>query len=106
MSLPALAFEMVLDTGAVLSHPSTGQPAYLMTIVRTSDTPAAGEAAGNRGESVNRAYDQLRKLIVHAKLAPGSRIIESEASHDDAARLCALHDCLHTEHDASCCAAD
>lgn len=78
MSLPARAFEMVLDTGAALSHSSTGQPASLMTIVRTSDTSSSGESAGNRGESVNRAYDQLRELIVHGKLAPGSRIIESD----------------------------
>ncbi len=36
------------------------------------------DVAGARGESVNRAYDQLRELIVHGRLAPGSRIIESD----------------------------
>ena len=41
-----------------------------------SNTP--GDGAGGRGESVNRAYDQLRELIVHGRLAPGSRIIESD----------------------------
>ncbi len=35
-------------------------------------TPAA------RGESVARAYEQLRELIVRGRLAPGSRIVESE----------------------------
>ena len=49
-----------------------------MAIVRTSDTPAPANGAGGRGESVNRAYDQLRELIVHGRLAPGSRIIESD----------------------------
>ena len=39
---------------------------------------APAEGAGGRGESVNRAYDQLRELIVHGRLAPGSRIIESD----------------------------
>ncbi|MDQ8159182.1 MAG: GntR family transcriptional regulator [Gemmatimonadota bacterium] len=38
----------------------------------------AADVAGNRGESVQRAYDLLRELIVHGRLAPGSRIIESE----------------------------
>jgi DNA-binding GntR family transcriptional regulator len=36
------------------------------------------DGAGGRGESVGRAYDQLRELIVHGRLAPGSRIIESD----------------------------
>jgi DNA-binding GntR family transcriptional regulator len=31
-----------------------------------------------RGESIARAYDQLRELIVWGRLAPGSRIVESE----------------------------
>lgn len=38
----------------------------------------SGDVSGGRGESVNRAYDQLRELIVHGRLAPGSRIIESD----------------------------
>ena len=45
--------------------------------VAPSDAPP--EAFG-RGESVGRAYDQLRGLIVRGLLAPGSRIIESEIS--------------------------
>ena len=50
-----------------------------MTIVRTSATSSApADGAVGRGESVNRAYDQLRELIVHGRLAPGSRIIESD----------------------------
>jgi DNA-binding GntR family transcriptional regulator len=36
------------------------------------------DANVGRGESVGRAYDQLRELIVHGRLAPGSRIIESD----------------------------
>ena len=38
----------------------------------------ARDAAAGRGESIGRAYDQLRELIVHGRLAPGSRIVESE----------------------------
>ena len=50
-----------------------------MTIAGTSDrSTVPGNGAGGRGESVNRAYDQLRELIVHGRLAPGSRIIESD----------------------------
>lgn len=41
-------------------------------------TAAAGEPGGGRGESVSRAYDQLRELIIRGQLAPGSRIVESE----------------------------
>ncbi|MDQ6925101.1 MAG: GntR family transcriptional regulator [Candidatus Eremiobacteraeota bacterium] len=39
---------------------------------------AAGESAAGRGASIGRAYDELRALIVHGRLAPGSRIVESE----------------------------
>ncbi|MBC8087107.1 MAG: GntR family transcriptional regulator [Phycisphaerae bacterium] len=49
-----------------------------MTIAQTRDTMIAAADAGGRGESVNRAYDQLRELIVHGRLAPGTRIIESD----------------------------
>lgn len=41
-------------------------------------TAPGGGAATGRGESVVRAYEQLRELIVCGRLAPGSRIIESE----------------------------
>ena len=50
-----------------------------MALPRTSNastTTRAGSAS--RGESVTRAYDALRELIVHGRLAPGSRIIESD----------------------------
>ena len=53
--------------------------------MRAAAAPAevpAGTAA-NRGESVGRAYAQLRELIVRGRLAPGTRIVES----DIAARL-------------------
>lgn len=50
-----------------------------MAVDRASGAIAAPVGvAGARGESVNRAYDQLRELIVHGRLAPGSRIIESD----------------------------
>ena len=39
---------------------------------------AAGDGATGRGASIGRAYDELRALIVHGRLAPGSRIVESE----------------------------
>jgi len=39
---------------------------------------ALGEKAAGRGESISRAYDQLRELIVRGRLAPGSRVVESE----------------------------
>lgn len=47
---------------------------------RTKTVPATTpeDVASGRGESVGRAYDQLRELIVHGRLAPGSRIIESD----------------------------
>jgi DNA-binding GntR family transcriptional regulator len=48
------------------------------TNVANANAPAPAEGAGGRGESVSRAYDQLRELIVHGRLAPGSRIIESD----------------------------
>ena len=41
-----------------------------------SDGASEGTASG-RGESVARAYEQLRELIVTGRLAPGSRIVES-----------------------------
>lgn len=45
----------------------------------TARTAAAGrDGATGRGESISRAYDQLRELIVRGRLAPGSRVIESE----------------------------
>ena len=39
---------------------------------------ASVEKVGGRGESISRAYDQLRELIVRGRLAPGSRVVESE----------------------------
>jgi DNA-binding GntR family transcriptional regulator len=49
-----------------------------MSSIPTLATPSAAEGVGGRGESVGRAYDQLRELIVHGRLAPGTRIIESD----------------------------
>ncbi len=50
-----------------------------MVIVRKAvPSSTSGDVSGGRGESVNRAYDKLRELIVHGRLAPGSRIIESD----------------------------
>ena len=45
---------------------------------RGGEAPEDGAAGPGRGESVARAYDQLRELIVWGRLAPGSRIVESE----------------------------
>ena len=53
-----------------------------VTVPRAAAEATAGAAAG-RGESVGRAYAQLRELIVRGRLAPGTRIVES----DIAARL-------------------
>jgi DNA-binding GntR family transcriptional regulator len=39
---------------------------------------AVADGPSNRGESVARAYDQVRELIVWGRLSPGSRIVESE----------------------------
>ncbi|HET7564995.1 MAG TPA: GntR family transcriptional regulator, partial [Gemmatimonadaceae bacterium] len=33
---------------------------------------------GTRGDRIAHAYEQLRTLIVHGRLAPGSRVIESD----------------------------
>jgi DNA-binding GntR family transcriptional regulator len=44
----------------------------------TDDSTIVDESAPGRGESVARAYDQLRELIVWGRLSPGSRIVESE----------------------------
>ncbi|MBZ5513457.1 MAG: GntR family transcriptional regulator [Acidobacteriia bacterium] len=38
-------------------------------------------ATAERGNRVRSAYQQLRELIVHGRLAPGSRIIEADLSH-------------------------
>jgi DNA-binding GntR family transcriptional regulator len=46
--------------------------------VRDDATIAATDGASGRGESVARAYDQVRELIVWGRLSPGSRIVESE----------------------------
>ena len=44
----------------------------------TVTATATAEAGASRGESVARAYDQVRELIVWGRLSPGSRIVESE----------------------------
>jgi DNA-binding GntR family transcriptional regulator len=43
-----------------------------------ADGTSADGGASGRGESVARAYEQLRELIVTGRLAPGSRVVESE----------------------------
>jgi DNA-binding GntR family transcriptional regulator len=48
-----------------------------MSVLRDDATVTADGASG-RGESVARAYDQVRELIVWGRLSPGSRIVESE----------------------------
>ena len=60
-------------SGAPASAPSAAAP-------RGVDDPAGGDVVAGRGESVARAYDQLRDLIVWGRLAPGSRIVESEVA--------------------------
>jgi DNA-binding GntR family transcriptional regulator len=42
------------------------------------DVTAIAEGPSARGESIARAYDQIRELIVWGRLSPGSRIVESE----------------------------
>ncbi len=39
---------------------------------------APGNESAGRGASIGRAYDQLRELIVRGRLAPGTRVVESE----------------------------
>jgi DNA-binding GntR family transcriptional regulator len=41
---------------------------------------AAGAVAGRRVDRATQAYRQLRELIVHGRLAPGARIIETEVA--------------------------
>jgi DNA-binding GntR family transcriptional regulator len=48
-----------------------------VTVLPDDATVGADTAAG-RGESVARAYDQVRELIVWGRLSPGSWIVESE----------------------------
>ncbi len=48
-----------------------------MSAVRDEDA-VAGDGASGRGESVARAYDQVRELIVWGRLSPGNWIVESE----------------------------
>jgi len=45
---------------------------------RNGSTPSDRNRAPGRGEAISRAYDQLRELIVRGRLAPGSRVVESE----------------------------
>ena len=40
--------------------------------------PAPAVVRGARGDRIVRAYQQLRELIVWGRLAPGSRVIESD----------------------------
>jgi DNA-binding GntR family transcriptional regulator len=45
---------------------------------RARSAPAPTAARGARGDRIVRAYQQLRELIVWGRLAPGSRVIESD----------------------------
>jgi DNA-binding GntR family transcriptional regulator len=38
----------------------------------------AAAGSSSRGESITRAYEQLRQMIVWGRLAPGTRIVEAE----------------------------
>src|SRR5437899_12486779 len=42
--------------------------------------PAAPAGRSARGDRIGRAYQQLRELIVWGRLAPGSRVIESDVA--------------------------
>ena len=44
----------------------------------TRNGAAQARDGAGRGESISRAYDQLRELIVRGRLSPGSRVVESE----------------------------
>ena len=44
-------------------------------------TVADDSAESGRGETITRAYEQLRELIIKGRLAPGSRIVESEIAN-------------------------
>lgn len=46
--------------------------------VRRKEATLAVGGVSERGESIARAYDQVRDLIVWGRLSPGSRIVESE----------------------------
>ena len=46
----------------------------------TNDKPNDADGATGRGESIARAYEQLRQLIVSGRLAAGSRVVEAEIS--------------------------
>ena len=47
--------------------------------MRRNAKPVA--APSGRGETITRAYEQLRELIIRGLLAPGSRIVESEIAN-------------------------
>lgn len=50
-------------------------------IAKPLATVADDSAGSGRGETITRAYEQLRELIVKGRLAPGSRIVESEIAN-------------------------
>jgi DNA-binding GntR family transcriptional regulator len=49
-----------------------------MPSVRTKDQPKSGSPKLTHGTSVRTAFHQLRELIVHGKLAPGTWIVEGD----------------------------
>ncbi len=73
---------MTFTRSAAPLSPTSRSP-RAATTARPAARAARGDATAGRGESVGRAYAQLRELIVRGRLAPGTRIVES----DIAARL-------------------
>ena len=55
-------------------------------------------AASGRGETITRAYEQLRELIIHGRLAPGSRIVESEIASRLGVSRTPVRSALHRLH--------
>ena len=47
---------------------------------KVQEQGAAGAVPGPRVDRATQVYRQLRELIVHGRLAPGARIIETEVA--------------------------
>ena len=55
-----------------------GNPKATKAKIRPRAAAAPPATRGTRGDRIVRAYQQLRELIVWGRLAPGSRVIESD----------------------------
>ena len=70
------------DTGRLAPGCLTPSPSDRTTMPQAMRTRPATVTASTprttRGDRIARAYDQLRELIIWGRLAPGSRIIESD----------------------------